>query len=144
MLNTYNLMGTIFFPTRTVNNSATLIDNILIGSRRSYTIKLSINGLSDHDPQLITINNVTVPRSPPEITHVRNINKKTIAEFQLLLNWEYWDDVMENNSVSSMFNNFLNTYLRCFCASFPKKESRHNNNHSKWITQGIRISCKRK
>jgi hypothetical protein len=29
LLNTYNLRSTVYFPTRTSNNSATLIDNIV-------------------------------------------------------------------------------------------------------------------
>jgi hypothetical protein len=43
-----------------------------------------------------------------------------------------------------MFNNFLNTYLRCFYSSIPKKEIKHNNTYNKWTTKGIKISCKRK
>jgi hypothetical protein len=39
LLGTYNLIGTVYFPTRTANNSATLIDNIFIDNRRNYTIK---------------------------------------------------------------------------------------------------------
>jgi hypothetical protein len=54
LLGTYDLIGTVYFPTRTANNSATLIDNICIDNRRNYTIKPCINGLSDHDAQLIT------------------------------------------------------------------------------------------
>ena len=30
LLGTYNLISTVYFPTRTANNSATLIDNIFI------------------------------------------------------------------------------------------------------------------
>jgi hypothetical protein len=43
-----------------------------------------------------------------------------------------------------MFNNFLNTYLRFFYASFPIRIKKSNSNQSKWITRGIRTSCKRK
>jgi len=49
LLGTYNLISTMYFPMRTVNNSATLIDNIFIDNKRHYTIKPCINGLSDHD-----------------------------------------------------------------------------------------------
>jgi exonuclease III len=87
-LGTYNLIGTIHFPTRIVNNSATLIDNIVINNRRNYTIKQCINVLSDHDAQLITLNKFSLPISTIESIYVRNINKNTIAEFQFLLSWE--------------------------------------------------------
>jgi hypothetical protein len=74
----------------------------------------------------------------------REINKNSIAEFQLILSWEQWNDIFQSTDVNNMFNNFLNTFLRCFYASFQKKKITNNNNQSKWITNGIRISCKRK
>jgi hypothetical protein len=144
MLNTYNLRGTAYFPTRIANNSATLVDSIFIDNRRSYTIKPCINGLSDHDAQLITFNNITVPNNTFGSIFVRNINKNNIAEFQLLLSWEQWENIFGNNNVNNMFKNFLNTYLRCFYASFPKKKIEHNNINNRWITKGIVTSCIRK
>jgi len=123
LLGTYNLKNTVYFPTRTVNNSATLLDNIFIDNRRHYTIKPCINGLSDHDAQLITLNNISLPFSNTEPSYVRNINKNTIAEFQLQLSWEQWDNIFGSNNVNDMFNNFLNTYLRCYYSSFFKKRN---------------------
>jgi hypothetical protein len=81
MLSTYNLRGTVFFPTRIVNNSATLIDNIFIDNRRGYLIKPCINGLSDHDDQLIICNNIPVLNRTLKAIVTRNINNNTIAEF---------------------------------------------------------------
>jgi exonuclease III len=78
LLGTYNLIGTVYFPTRILNNSVTLIDNIFI-DRRNYTIKSCINGLSDHDAQLITLNNFSLQVSDIEHTYIRNINKHTIS-----------------------------------------------------------------
>jgi hypothetical protein len=49
LLCTYNLIGTVNFHTRIVNNSRTAIDNIYIHRNRTYTISPIINGLSDHD-----------------------------------------------------------------------------------------------
>jgi len=91
LLGTYNLGSTVYFPMRTANNSATLIDEIFIDNRRLYTIKPCINGLSDHDAQLITLNNFSLPFSNIKPTYIRKINKNTIAEFQLQLSWELWD-----------------------------------------------------
>jgi hypothetical protein len=94
---------------RTANNSGTLIDNFFIYSRRNYTIKLCICGLSDHDAHLITLNNFSLPFSNIEPTYIRNINKNTIAEFQLQVSWKQWDNIFGNNNVNNMLNNFLNT-----------------------------------
>jgi len=144
LLGTYNLITTVYFPMRTVNNSATLIDNIFIDNRRHYTIKPYTNGLSDHDAQLITLNNFSLPFSIIEPSYIRNINKNTIAEFQLQLSWEQWDNIFGNNNVNDMFSNFLNTYLRCYYSSFFKKEIKSNATHNQWITKGITISCKKR
>ena len=60
LLASYNLTSTVYFPTRIQNNSATAIDNIFIDTSKfdSYVILPIINGLSDHDAQLITINDI--------------------------------------------------------------------------------------
>ena len=44
-----------------------------------------------------------------------------------------------------MFNNFLNTYLRCYNVSFvTKRVFNINRSPNGWITKGIKVSCKRK
>jgi hypothetical protein len=78
-------MSMVYFPTRIARNSAMLIDNIFINSNRNYDIKQCVNGLSDHDAQLITIDNATVSWDTHGSVHKREINENSIAEFQLLL-----------------------------------------------------------
>ena len=53
----YNLTSTVYFPTRIVDNTATMIDNIFIDASRKHNIKPHINGLSDHNAQILTIPN---------------------------------------------------------------------------------------
>lgn len=129
---------------RTANNSATLIDNIFIHNRRHYTIKPYINELSDHDAQLVTLKSFSLPLSNTEPSYIRNINKNTIAEFQLQLSWEQWDNIFGNNNINDMFNNFLNTYLRCYYSSVLKKEIKSNATQNQWITERIKVSCKKR
>jgi hypothetical protein len=44
-----------------------------------------------------------------------------------------------------MFKNFINTYLRCYNASFLKVNiSKSNLIRSGWITKGIKVSCAKK
>ena len=107
----------MYFPTRIANNSITLMDKIFVVNRRKYTVQPCINGLSDHDTQLLTLNNVSIPNNNIKPSFIRNI----IAEFQSQLSWEQWDNIIGNNDVNNMFNNFLNTYLRCYYSSFPKR-----------------------
>ena len=69
-LGTYNLKGTVYFPTRITNTSVTMIDNIFIDNGRNYTIKPCINGLSDHDAQLVTLKNYSLSTSKNEPTYI--------------------------------------------------------------------------
>jgi endonuclease/exonuclease/phosphatase family metal-dependent hydrolase len=57
LLISYNLTSIINFPKRVQNASATAIDNIFIDISQfeSYTVTPVINGMSDHDTQLLTI-----------------------------------------------------------------------------------------
>jgi len=121
LLTTHNVTGTEYFPTRIANNSITLLDNIFVDNRRKYTIQPCINGLSDHDAQLITPHNFSLPINNIKPSYIRNINKNTTAEFQFQLSWKQWDNIFENNDVNKMLNSFLNTYLRCFYSSLKKK-----------------------
>jgi len=60
LLAIYNLISMVHFPTRIVNSSISMIDNIFIDASRNYTIEPYINGLSDHDAQILTIHNTAV------------------------------------------------------------------------------------
>jgi len=57
LLLSYNLTGTINFPARVHNTSATTIDNIVIDASQfeRYTVTPIINGVSDHNAQLLII-----------------------------------------------------------------------------------------
>jgi hypothetical protein len=104
MFRTYKLMGTVHFPTRIIKNSATLIDNIFINSKRNYKVKQCVGGLSDHDAQLITIKNSTIIKETQRSVNIRAINKDTISEFQFLLSWEQWEDIFVNSGSGFLSN----------------------------------------
>jgi hypothetical protein len=58
VLHSYNLVGIVKFPTRFGLNSQTAIDNVFIDTSTSgkYDLYALINGLSDHDAQLLISN----------------------------------------------------------------------------------------
>jgi exonuclease III len=124
LLGTYNLTDTVSFPTRITHNSVTLIDNIFIDNRRSYTIQSCPNGLSDHDGQNLTLYNLPIPCKSIKSIHITKFDNNCITDFQIQLSSEQWDNVFGNNNVNEIFNNFLNTYLRCYYSSFKKKQLR--------------------
>jgi hypothetical protein len=109
-----------------------------------YTIFPLINGLSDHNAQMIII---SVPQSQPHehlTRYIRIIKKHTIADFQFNLSYETWDSIFECDDVNKIFNSFLNTFLKIFYSSFPLIKAKRVAANNSWITQGIKISCKRK
>jgi hypothetical protein len=139
VLSTYNLMGTVDFPTRITNTSSTLIDNIFIDAKNIYTMKTHINGISDHDGQIIKIDKFILLDNGGDPKVIRTANDHTTAQFQHLLSSEIWEDVFGTNDVDAMFQNFLNTYLRCFYATHSKRNiSKANRTYKGWIAQGIK------
>jgi len=142
LLTTYDLSHTVDFATRTQNKSSTAIDNIFVDSSRlgSTIISPLINGLSDHDAQLPTINSIY---AAIQNVFVKQKNIKTLTNFQSLLQQETWQTVYQTQDTNNMFNSFLNTFLHIFETSFPTNH-RSAKNKNAGITQGIRISCKQK
>jgi len=61
-MNTFNLTQVIDFPTRIINNSGTLIDPIFVDATicDKIQVKPIINCLSDHDAQIICLQNVNI------------------------------------------------------------------------------------
>jgi hypothetical protein len=57
MLATYNLKGTVHFPTRIINGFISAVCTF-IDMASNYTISPLINGMADHDAQLIIPNNI--------------------------------------------------------------------------------------
>jgi hypothetical protein len=112
--------------------------------RRNYTINLVINGLSDHDAQMILISNIKSPGQVCSPQYIRDYSNYNIFKFQELLSYERWDNVFVSDDVNIIFNAFLNTYLNIFHSCFIKKKVTPKFNHNPWITCGIRTSCKRK
>jgi len=61
----------------------------------------------------------------------RKITNYTISNFILLLSYENWDNVFQEKDVNILFNNFLNTYLRIFNASFPNLKEKEKKKEKK-------------
>ena len=88
----------------------------------STTISPFINGLSDHDAQLLTINNIHAATKNVNLQQkTRTINRKTLSNFQSLLKQETWQSVYQTQDTNNMFNSFLSTFLHAFATSFPVK-----------------------
>jgi exonuclease III len=124
LLALYNLYSTVTFPTRILGNSSSLLDSIFINTSKykDYTICPVINGLSDHDAQIITLDNILFQNDYKCAYNGRRINSSSIMDLKLNLSYESWDNIVTNEDVDTIFNNLLNTYLRIFNANFPIKK----------------------
>jgi exonuclease III len=121
---TYNLISMVLFPTRSLNGSVSATDNIFIDISHSgkYTLHPLINGLSDHDGQIIKLENISMHKQSHETRTIRNFNKSCINDFKTKLSYEIGDNIFGKNDVNTIFNNFHNTFLRIFFQAFPKRK----------------------
>jgi hypothetical protein len=70
-----------------------------------------------------------------------------MQEFKIRLSYESWDSIFSNSDnmdVDSLFNIFLNNYLRRVYTSFPFRKIIERGKSRQWITTGIKTSCNRK
>jgi hypothetical protein len=145
LLENYNLRGTVYFPTRTTVTTSSMLDNIFIDKSSNFIIKRYINGLSDHDAQLIILDDEILPTPISKTFITRSFNNTNTITFLNYLSYENWGDVFTEKNANSMFNNFLNIFLRDFNYSFPIYRKHIDLcTQNKWITKGIMVSCKRK
>src|SRR5215510_9250499 len=79
--------------TRIKNCSSTAIDNFFIDKYKNsnFTISPLLNGLSDHDPQILILNNLVIQNTRVGYYTKRPINEITMSEFKLNLRYVSWD-----------------------------------------------------
>jgi len=82
------------------------MDNIFVDKRSNYTIKPYVNGLSDHDAQLLILINIVQPVSINKPICIRNINNLSTVEFLPLLSNEQCEDVFNATDVNIIFKIF--------------------------------------
>ena len=73
LLTSWSLYSIIDFPTRIHNNSHTKIDNIFINKfkNENYSVSSLINGLSNHDVEVLSLFNIIVPDARNEFYFYR-------------------------------------------------------------------------
>ena len=56
-----------------------------------------------------------------------------------MLSFENWQDVFFEDNVNFIFNNFHNTYLRIFYASFQITKSKSYQNSKPWLNLNLNL-----
>jgi hypothetical protein len=111
VLHYYNLTCMVKFPTRFGLNSHSTSDDVFIATSALGKCDLYpvINGLSEHDAQLLILNKRQKQKKEHHIYFKRKINKHTPADFKLKLSYETWEPVFDGKDINKIFNSFLNT-----------------------------------
>jgi hypothetical protein len=122
LLATFGLYGTVNFPNRIYNNFMMTIDNVFINSvnQNSISVYPWINGLSDHDAQIIVLRDIAIRTYDKNLYFCRSFNRLSAVDLNLKLSYESWDNVFSYNDVNESFNNFLDTYLTLILLTWTK------------------------
>jgi hypothetical protein len=96
--------------------------------------------MSDHDAQIIVMHNLSILTWNINCFFSWKLDKNSITDFNMKLRYESWDDIFMYKDVNTIFNNFLNTYLRIFYSSFPLIKVYHKSSTKPWLTLGIKTS----
>jgi len=78
------------------------------------------------------------------VQKVRVVNGDNIMNFTHSLAQESWDLTFNAYDVNTKLNNFLYIFQTHFEECFPIKIQKKGRNNNLWITQGIKISCRKK
>jgi hypothetical protein len=101
-----------------------------------YTL---VNGLSNYDAQIITINNNTVDKCISKTQSIRKFNNFSISQFAINVSYENWDNVFIGDDVNTVLT--IDTHLRISKSSFPLQKMYSAPNNKPRITTGIKTSC---
>ena len=134
---------TISRPTRVVQQTATLIDNI-ITNMHGYPVTSGIlyNDISDHFP---VFNFYSMERSKREnytTVYRRKASSDNINTLHIKLQYLNWEEVYTDNDPCTAYDTFLNILESQIKECLPLKKIKIKAYTSDWLSKGILISCR--
>jgi len=113
---TFGLYPTVNFPKRIYNNSISTIDNVFINltNQSRFSVYPCINGLSDHDAQIMVLHDMVNMTHEKHLFFCRRFNDVAITDLNIELSYESWEDVLSYKDVNMSFDKFLNIWLHFF------------------------------
>jgi hypothetical protein len=141
----YNLKHAVNVPTRITKTTATLLDVVITNEKKSInSLKIMDLGLSDHYAQILSIPILDFSNIPYRIEK-RQFSEANVQEFLYLLNQVTWQEGYVESDVNAKFNTFMDVFLYCYNIAFPIKTVHVRDTiKNNWITQGIKISSKKR
>ena len=143
----FGLLPTVTKPTRITRNTATLIDNIIVG--KNYygfqNTQIWVYDISDHLPTHITIPNIDIYKRIPTKVTTRAINDHKIKEIKEELNRQHWTvlQTMHLNGAYQFFQQTVQNALDKIATLKTITISGKRKMKEEWMTPGILKSLKR-
>ena len=139
----YSFYPLITKPTRIVNTSSTLIDNIFCSEL--LILNRSVNGLlytdiSDHLPIFCVIKLYEHKKQSDECLYHRPITQRGTQMFKSKIANTNWNDVLEQNDVQEAYTSFMDSISKAYMDSFPlrKKNGYHKGDKKPWLTDSLK------
>ncbi|XP_065654829.1 uncharacterized protein LOC136081442 [Hydra vulgaris] len=145
----FNIISTIFKPTRITKTTSSSIDNILTNNFLDtyFESGIFISDFSDHFPIYHIAHGVSCNDGNKKVfVTKRNLCIKSLDKLKKKLYEERWEDVYSSADPNSAFDNFLNTFQNVYDNVCPKLTTEIKNKQLKnpWMTNNLIKSSKRK
>lgn len=139
----YNMTIHINEPTR----GSSCLDHILSNIDNASALVLQL-GLSDHETAQIITFPIDNKKEIPKVTYryKRDYSMENIIKFKSCLNKLSFNEVFMESRLNEAFDIFHSTLLLFYNLCFPKIKVKtlNNQNKKKWVTTGLKNSCKTK
>ena len=118
------LLPTISKPTRVTRNTATLIDNIMIGRKfqTNYESMIAISDISDHFPCIVNIMGTQLFKKKKSVITTRGLNTRKIEQIKTKLNQINWNEELIHKDTSDAFDTFHEELLNTLDSIAPYHE----------------------
>ena len=142
------LLPSITKPTRVTRNTATLIDNIMVGRKyqSNFGSQIILSDLSDHFPCMLNIKNINLFSKKHATVKTRGLNPPKIEEIKMKLCQVDWDELLANKSTDNSFDTFHQTLKDIMDETAPYhtvKISQKKLRRDPWISMGL-LKCLKK
>ena len=144
----HNFLPKIILPTRITDSTCTLIDHMFLKLSRKNRDQDAIAGnifaeITDHLPVFLSLNFERKQESKRPF--IRIINERTITLYKNRCSDIDWEMMNNMTNVDDKFNFLQDNLVSAFDETFPLvQKSRKRNKDKKWITQGLKISIRKK
>ena len=146
-LNSKSFIPLINRPTRAVENSHTIIDNIITNNFAELQCTMQgvlITDISDHYP-VFSINWQIKEKCVNIVSWRRNMNARNVNRFKQLIAECEWYDIFTNLDTNTAFEKFHEKLKSAYDTAFPKIQIRKCYRTKKpWLTEALKTSIKTK